>query len=112
MGFVSIAISLLLCAVANGTAFHEGLNFADAGKFMSGVWESSRNKSQDDIKTYTGTIAKNHGKFVLEESTVGTTYAIDDQKTASKYQGKKVIVTGTFDRENKMIHVQTIEELA
>ncbi len=37
---------------------------------------------------------------------------LDDQKTAKKYEGKKVLVTGTFDADKKMIHVQKIEELA
>jgi hypothetical protein len=67
---------------------------------------------QDEVKTFTGTIAKSHGNFVLQESTVGGTYGLDDQKTASNYEGKKVVVTGTYDSDSKMIHIQKIEELA
>jgi hypothetical protein len=108
---ISIALPLIMCTAAGTVTANGGWGSAD-GRFISDVRESSPGNNQDDIKTYTGTIAKNKGRFVLEESTVGATYAIDDQKAASKYEGKKVIVTGTFDRENKMIHVQKIDELA
>jgi len=74
--------------------------------------DNSQQNDQNDVKTFTGTIAKSNGNYVLEESTVGGTYGLDDQKTASNYEGKKVVVTGTYDSDSKTIHVQKIEELA
>jgi len=74
--------------------------------------DNSQRNDQNDVKTFTGTISKSNGNFVLEESTVGGTYGLDDQKTASNYEGKKVVVTGTYDSDSKTIHVQKIEELA
>lgn len=39
-----------------------------------------------------------------------TSYQLDDQKKAQPYQGKRVVVTGTLDADNNVIHVQAIEE--
>jgi len=65
---------------------------------------------QSEIKTFSGRIAKNGPKFVLEDSSMRTSYQLDDQQKAQKYQGKNVRVIGTLDAENNMIHVQAIEE--
>jgi hypothetical protein len=72
----------------------------------------SRGNDADAVMPFTGTITKSNGKFTLQESTVGATYILDDQKAARKYEGKKVLVTGTLDGKSKLIHVQKIEELA
>ncbi len=93
-------------ALAGGTSRHWA-----ALQNPSSQAEQER-EQQNEVKTFTGTIAKSHGNFVLQESTVGGTYGLDDQKTASNYEGKKVVVTGTYDSDSKMIHVQKIEELA
>lgn len=65
---------------------------------------------QPEIKTFTGRISKNGPKFVLEDSSIRTSYQLDDQQKAEKYRGKNVRIIGTLDVENNMIHVQTIEE--
>jgi hypothetical protein len=52
---------------------------------------------------------------VLEESSDGGsygTYVLDDQAAAKKYEGQRVVVTGTLDAPNKTIHVQKIEAVA
>jgi len=46
---------------------------------------------------------------VLEDLSVKTSLSLDDQKAASQYEGKTVIVTGSLDTTNNMIHVQKIE---
>lgn len=65
---------------------------------------------QSEIKTFTGRISKHGPKFVLEDSSLRTSYLLDDQQKAEKYQGKNVRVVGTLDAENNMIHVRSIEE--
>jgi len=74
--------------------------------------ESERANDQADVKTFSGKVTKSSGKFVLEESSMGGSYLLDDQKTAKKYEGKTVIVTGTFDSSSNIIHVQKIEATA
>jgi len=61
-------------------------------------------------KTFTGTISKDGDSFVLKDDTGKTSYQLDDQQAASKFQGKRVKVTGTLDASNNVIRVQTIEE--
>jgi hypothetical protein len=50
----------------------------------------------------------NNGKYVLEDLTEKTSYLLDDQKSAKKYEGKTVVVTGTLDNVSNTIHVQKI----
>jgi Protein of unknown function (DUF5818) len=62
------------------------------------------------VKTFTGKISKSGQKLILEDESMKTSYQLDDQKKAQPYQGKRVVVTGTLEAENNMIHVQAIEE--
>jgi|SRR5262250_10153 len=71
---------------------------------------SQKQEQQPEIKTFIGRIARQGPKFVLQDSTLRTSYQLDDQQRAEKYQGKNVRVTGTLDAQNNMIHVQMIEE--
>ena len=40
------------------------------------------------------------------------TYLLDDQATAKKYEGQRVVVTGTLDATHNTIHVRKIEAVA
>jgi hypothetical protein len=71
--------------------------------------------AQGEVKEFTGKISKSGGRFVLEESSDGGkygTYILDDQAAAKKYEGQRVVVTGTLDAPNNTIHVQKIEAIA
>ena len=58
--------------------------------------------------TFTGTIVKDHGQFVLEEA-AGAKYQLDDRGQATTYEGKAVKVTGQLDEQSMVIHVKNIE---
>jgi len=62
--------------------------------------------------TIFGKIIKQSGMYVLVESASKEHYSLDDQKTAKKYNGRAVYITGTVDVGSKSIHVQTIEAAA
>jgi hypothetical protein len=62
--------------------------------------------------TIFGKIIKQSGTYVLVESASKEHYALDDQKTAKKYNGRAVYITGTVDVGSKSVHVQTIEAAA
>jgi Protein of unknown function (DUF5818) len=64
-------------------------------------------KTQSPIQTFSGTIAKVGDQFIL--SSAKSAYRLDDQETASKFEGTKVKVTGTLDAVNLIIRVQSIE---
>jgi hypothetical protein len=60
--------------------------------------------------SFTGKITKgNNGKFMLEDASKSTAFILDNQKLAKKYQGKNVVVTGTLDQTNNILHVKKIE---
>ncbi len=57
--------------------------------------------------SFKGTITKQGGEFVLKSG--GVTYRLDDQKAASQFEGKSVIVRGTLDKATNTIKVEAIE---
>lgn len=65
--------------------------------------------NQAHVKTFAGKIAKSKGKYVLQDLSSANSYALDDQKTASKYAGKVVLVTGVLDSNTNTIRVQKID---
>ena len=64
------------------------------------------------LQMFGGRITKSNGAYVLRASSGKTSYMLDDQKTAKHYEGKIVVVTGTMDKTNNLIHVQKIEAVA
>jgi len=73
--------------------------------------QSEADNTKSISNTFTGTIAKVEGRYVIETS--GTmAYQIDDQKRASRYEGKRVKVVGSLDRTTGTIHVTSIELLS
>ncbi len=85
---------------------------------QSQLWEAHHQPQDDEksqVKEFKGKISKIDGRFVLEESSDGGTYGtylLDDQTTASKYEGQRVTVTGTLDAPHKTIRVRKIEAVA
>jgi len=60
--------------------------------------------------SFSGRITKaNNGKLVLQDPSTRTSFALDNQKLAKKYEGKNVVVTGTLDEANNILHVRKIE---
>ena len=63
-------------------------------------------------QTFTGTIVKSSGKYVLKMDNSAATYQLDDQEKAKQYEGSKVKVLGTLDAGSGLIHVQQIQTLS
>jgi hypothetical protein len=60
--------------------------------------------------SFTGRITKaNNGKLMLEDPSTRTSFTLDNQKLAKKYEGKNVVVTGTLDEANNVLHVKKID---
>jgi hypothetical protein len=73
---------------------------------------SMQQQSTPQTKTFSGTIMKDGDNFVLADTANKTSYMLDDAQKASRYEGKKVKVTGTVDVASNTIHVEAIEEAA
>jgi len=59
-------------------------------------------------QTLTGTIMKDGNRYVLKVSS-NTTYDLEDQERARKYEGKQVKVAGVLDPKGNSLHIITIE---
>jgi hypothetical protein len=62
-----------------------------------------------DVRSFSGRISHNHGKFVFREGPEGTVYALDDQQQAKRFSGKNVQITGTLDLKTNVFYVHKIE---
>ena len=62
-----------------------------------------------DVRSFSGRISHNHGKFVFRERPEGTVYALDDQQQAKRFSGKYVQITGTVDLKTNVVYVHKIE---
>jgi len=99
-------VKKLWCTLALPMAFSSGLMLAQDQQPQQPE-PAAQQQSQSDQQV-TGKIVKsNDGKYVLAESS-GTTYQLDDQDSAKKYEGKKVMVTGSVDSSSSTIHVTHI----
>jgi hypothetical protein len=49
------------------------------------------------------------GKYVLFDTATMTIYMLDDQQKPAQFAGKKVKVTGTYDKATETIHVTDIK---
>ncbi len=61
------------------------------------------------IRIFSGTITKIGSQFVFNDDVSKTSYQLDDQETARKFDGEKVKVTGALDAGYNLIRVQSIE---
>lgn len=63
--------------------------------------------SQDRDRTFMGTIILSQGSYLLRAG--DKEYKLDDQSKAKQYAGTDVKVLGSLEKQNNLIHVQTIE---
>ena len=60
-------------------------------------------------QAFTGTIVKGSDGYMLQDDTNKTSYKLDDEKIAKKFNGKSVRVTGTLDSASNTIHVTNVQ---
>ena len=87
-----------------------GANVAAAAHTKLSDFEQVQQPEDPQLRTFRGTVWMNDGKFVLRDELHKMWYQLDDQRSASKFEGKEVRITGTLDETNHAIHVQDIEE--
>lgn len=113
-------LSILLAAALVPLAFAADVPHHDAAYHSQSVvtlqsqsqsqsQSPSQSQTQEQEKTFTGKVTKSNGRYVLEDQTMNSTYYLDDTKSAQKYEGKNVKITGTLDAANNTIHVEKIQ---
>jgi hypothetical protein len=116
LAFVVLATAFL--AWGSGSlqaAFPSSLRLSELSESLQLEAHHRPQEDESQVKEFKGKILKSGGKFVLEESSNGGnygTYLLDDQATAKKYEGQRVVVTGTLDATHNTIHVRKIEAVA
>lgn len=68
-------------------------------------------QAQPAAQTFTGTISKEAGSYVLKVSDTSS-YKLNDQAQAKQYEGQRVRVIGSLDSGMNLIKVQRIEPLS
>ena len=101
MALLSIAGALLLFTAAPRVA----------SKYSASARQYAQAGNERDTKTFSGTIEKDGDRFILSDKASKLSYVLDDAEKASRFEGKKVKVTGTVDVASNTIHVAEIEEI-
>jgi len=70
----------------------------------------AQQSGNEQLRTFSGTVLQNAGKFVLRDEFHKIWYQLDNQRWAARFEGKEVKITGTLDATDSAIHVQYIEE--
>ena len=65
-------------------------------------------QSQPAAQTLTGTIVKDGGRYILKVSG-SSTYELDDQERAKRYEGKQVKIVGMLSATGNSFHIVSIE---
>ena len=116
LAFVVLATAFL--AWGSGSlqaAFPSSLRLSELSESLQLEAHHRPQQDESQVKEFKGKVLKRAGKFVLEESSNGGyygTYLLDDQAAAKKYEGQRVVVTGTLDATHNTIHVRKIEAVA
>ena len=72
--------------------------------------DSSSAMQNTQGSSFTGTVVKAAGKYVLKTSDMN--YQLDDQDKAKQFVGQQVKVNGTLDSSTSMIHISDISPLS
>lgn len=64
-------------------------------------------QQQSATQTFTGTVVKNDGTYVLKAA--DGAYQLADQDRAKQYEGKRVKVVGTLEATGSTLHIISIE---
>jgi hypothetical protein len=68
-------------------------------------------QTQSSMQTFTGTIVKDGGRYLLKLSDSGT-YLLDDQSKAKEFEGKQVKIGGSLDTNGNVVRVLSVESVS
>lgn len=96
-------------AVQNGqqtSPEQQGTQPASQSPDSSTSMQNSQGMQNAVGSTFTGTVVKAGGKYVLQ--TAGSNYQLDDQDKAKQFVGQQVKINGNLDSSTSMIHISDI----
>jgi uncharacterized protein YdeI (BOF family) len=86
----------------NGQATQPSSQSPDSSSSM----QNSQGMQNAAGSTFTGTVVKAGGKYVLK--TADSNYQLDDQDKAKQFVGQQVKINGNLDSSTSMIHISDI----
>lgn len=86
----------------NGQAAQPNAQSPDSSSSM----QNSQGMQNAAGSTFTGTVVKAGGKYVLK--TADSNYQLDDQDKAKQFVGQQVKINGNLDSSTSMIHISDI----
>jgi len=112
MKTAAVSLSALMCLSIAGASFAAHNESLNVTVLRDGAQNQNQpSQDQEKPKIFSGRIVSLNGElFILRDDTNGIWYHLDDQKTAGKFAGKNVDVTGILDAKTNVLHVQSIEE--
>jgi hypothetical protein len=81
------------------------------GDQSQGQTQTQAQAQQPSMQSFTGTIVKDSGNYVLKVSE-NISYQIDDQEKAKSFEGKQVKISGSLDGKTNLLHLVSIELLS
>ena len=78
---------------------------------QSSVPTSDDNETQQAL-AFTGRVAGEQGRLVLNDPVTKMSYQLDDQTKAKRYVGKQVKVIGKLEMKSNTIHIDSIEPMS
>ena len=110
-----LAIGVVICGLALMLAMAWGGPFeltSPIPQDQQQQQEMQEPRQQPDVgqraAVFTGTVVKDGHQYALRDPS-GTVYKLDDSERAKPYEGKPAKVTGEFDQQANVIHVESIE---
>jgi hypothetical protein len=74
------------------------------------TYQRPHSGNESETKIFRGTVWMNAGRYVLRDTKEKAWYQLDDQRSAARFDGDYVRVTGILDIASNTIRVQRIEE--
>lgn len=103
--FFSLAVLLGLCGLGLNARARSLPNPQDQA---GSARQEQQQADTQSARAFEGKITKANGKLVLQDSSTGQAYQLDDQGKAKEFQGKTVKVIGTMDPSTNTLHVVDI----
>ena len=110
-----IAIGVVICGLALMLAMAWGTPFVVTGPMPQDHEQQQQTQppqQQPDLNqkaaVFKGTVIPDGHEYALRDAS-GTIYKLDDSERAKPYEGKAAKVTGEFDQQANVIHVESIE---
>jgi hypothetical protein len=84
---------------------------ADIPAVQIQIGQSDSEPTLSSVQTFTGTIAKDGGRYLLKISD-SAAYQVDNEEKLNSCEGRQVKIAGKLDAKNRVLHIANVEILS